>query len=231
VAVLAAAFFGLATGWVVAVPIAGIGAYALPQLLRATSGSVAIAKIEAIATWTEMLQGTLAAAAGLTEAIIATASISPGPIRAATSRLSAQMSSGRHPREALLAFADEVADPCADRVVCSLLLAMTSRAQQLGELLAALADSTREEVALRLRIETSRASVRSGVRTVLVFSVAFASGLALLARSYLAPFGTPRGQLVLVLVAALYGAGLVLIVRLARPPRPVRLLGSEVVEQ
>lgn len=84
---------------------------------------------------------------------------------------------------------------------------------------------------MRLRIETSRASVRSGVRTVLVFSVAFASGLALLAHSYLSPFGTTKGQVVLALVATLYGSGLTLMVWLARPPKPVRLLGPTVTER
>ena len=68
--------------------------------------------------------------------------------------------------------------------------------------LQALAESTREEVSLRLRVETSRASVRSGVRTVVVFSVAFAAGLAVFARSYLAPFGSATGQLVLLAVGA-----------------------------
>jgi hypothetical protein len=228
IACLAAAFFGLVTGWPVAVPIAGVAAYALPKLFALTSGVVAIGKIEAIATWTEMLQGTLAAAAGLGQAIIATSAISPLPIRSAATRLSAQLKVGINPREALLQFADEVADPCADRVVCALLLAVTSRAQQLGDLLTSLADSTREEVVLRLRIETSRASVRSGVRTVLVFSIAFASGLALFAHSYLSPFGTAAGQVVLAMVALLYGSGLTLMVWLARPPKPVRLLGSNV---
>ncbi len=228
---LAAAFFGLITGWPVAAPIAGIAAYALPGLFALTSGAIAIGKVEAIATWTEMLQGTLAAAAGLGQAIVATSAISPQPIRSAATRLSAQLSAGVHPRDALLQFADEVADPCADRVVCALLLAVTARAQQLGDLLTALADSTREEVALRLRIETSRASVRSGVRTVLVFSIAFACGLALLAHSYLSPFGTQTGQIVLAIVALLYGAGLTLMVWLARPPEPVRLLGSSVNRQ
>jgi tight adherence protein B len=225
------AFFGLVTGWPVAVPIAGVAAYALPRLFALTSGTVAIEKIEAIATWTEMLQGTLAAAAGLVQSIIATSAISPTPIRSAATRLSAQLNAGIHPREALLDFADDVADPCADRVVCALLLAVTSRAQQLGDLLASLADSTRDEVALRLRIETSRASVRSGVRTVLVFSIAFASGLALLAHSYLSPFGTATGQTVLAAVALLYGAGLTSMVWLARPPKPVRLLGSSVTQR
>lgn len=219
----------LATGWPVAGPIGALAAYGLPRLLRQTSGAVSIAKIEAVATWTEMLRGTLAASAGLSQAIIATASLSPDPIRPATEQLAAQIRAGVHPREALLQFADDVADPCADRVVCSLLLAFSSRAQRLGDLLHALADSTREEVGLRLRIETSRASVRSGVRTVVVFSVVFAAGLSLLARSYLAPFGSATGQLVLLLVGGLYAGGLTLMVALARPPVPVRLLGTEVV--
>ena len=97
-----------------------------------------------------------------------------------------------------------------------------------GSLLAALADSTRDEVALRLRIETSRASVRSGVRTVLVFSVAFAVGLAVLAHPYLSPFDSADGQIVLAVVGALYAAALTLMVYLARPPAPVRLLGRQV---
>ena len=92
-------------------------------------------------------------------------------------------------------------------MICALQLAVTSRAQRLGDLLAALADSTRDEVALRLRIETSRASVRSGVRTVLVFSVAFAGGLVVLAHAYLAPFDSGVGQVVLLVVGLLYALG------------------------
>jgi len=178
-----------------------------------------------------MLQGTLAASAGLGQAIVATAPLSPPPIRGATTRLSARLSAGMHPLDALLQFADELEDPCADRVICALQLAVASRAQRVGDLLAVLADSTRDEVALRLRVEVSRASVRSGVRTVMVFSLAFAAGLALLARSYLAPFGSTGGQLVLLVVGILYAAGFTLMVAMARPPSPVRLLGHQVVAQ
>ena len=220
-----------ATGWPVAGLIGALAAYGLPRLLRQTSGAESIATIEAIATWTEMLQGTLAASSGLGQAITATAELSPMPIRSATERLAAQIQAGIEPRVALLRFADDVGDPCADRVVCSLLLAFSSRAQRLGDLLSALAESTREEVGLRLRVETSRASVRSGVRTVVVFSVTFAAGLALLARSYLAPFDSATGQIVLMVVGGLYAAGLTLMVALARPPAAIRLLGKEVVER
>ncbi len=221
----------LVTGWPVSGPIAAVAAYGLPRLLRQMSAAGSIATLEGIATWTELLQGTLAASAGLGQAIVATAELSPAPIRVATRRLGAQIQAGVEPRTALLQFADDVGDPCADRVVCSLLLAFTERAQRLGELLGALAESTREEVALRLRVETSRASVRSGVRTVVVFSVLFAAALALFARSYLAPYGSPTGQVVLAAVGGLYAAGLTLLVTLARPPRTIRLLGTDVVEQ
>ena len=231
VALVAGVVCTVVTGWPVAGPIAGAAAYGLPRLLRSMSAATSIAKIEAVATWTELLQGTLAASAGLGQAIMATAELSPSPIRGATELLAAQIQAGVHPRDALVRFADDIADPCADRVVCALMLAFSSRAQRLGDLLSALAESTREEVSMRLRVETSRASVRSGVRTVVVFSVAFAAALSLLARAYLEPFHSTTGQCVLAVVGGLYAAGLVSMVALARPPEPIRLLGRNVVER
>ncbi len=219
---------GVATGWIVAVPIGVVAGLGLPALLGRTSGGQVIARIEAVAIWTEMLQSTLAASAGLSQAIVATADLAPLPIRPATRLLASRLEAGAQPRDALLSFAEDVADPCADRVVCALLLSYESRGQRLGDVLASLADSTRDEVALRLRIETSRASVRSSVRTVLIFSVSFAVGLAILAHSYLSPFGTAAGQLVLLVVALLYGVGLFAMVAIARPPAPIRLLGTGV---
>ena len=71
--------------------------------------------------WTEMLQGTLAASAGLSQAIMATAPLSPPTIRSATTRLSGRLSAGMASREVLLLFADELEDSSADRVVCALL--------------------------------------------------------------------------------------------------------------
>ena len=215
------------TRWPVAFPIGVAATLGLPSLFGQTSTALSVSKLEAIATWTEMLHGTLAASAGLNQAIMATAPMSPDPIRPATLALAGRLRAGMYSKDALVLFAEEVADPSTDRVACALILASSARAQHLGELLGALADSTREDVALRLRIETSRASPRSGIRTVIVFSVAFAGALALLAHSYLAPLGTPTGQVILVTIGALYAAGLTLMVRMAKPPAPVRLLTDE----
>ena len=145
----------------VAFPIGVVAALGLPSLFGQTSTALSVSKLEAIATWTEMLHSTLAASAGLNQAIIATAPMSPDPIRPATLALAGRLRAGMYSKDALVLFAQEVADPSTDRVVCALILASSARAQHLGDLLGALADSTREDVALRLRIETSRASPRA----------------------------------------------------------------------
>jgi hypothetical protein len=64
---------------------------------------------------------------------------------------------------------------------------------------------------------------------VLVFSLAFAAALTLMAHTYLEPFGSLQGQAVLLVVGGLYATGLTSMVALARPTPPVRLLGGDVV--
>ena len=185
-------------------------------------------RIEAVATWTELLRDTLAAAAGLSQAITATAELAPQAIRGPVLVLAERLASGISMEDALRSFAADLADPSADLVVCALLVAATARSQRLGDLLGALAQSCREEVAMRLRVEASRASSRSSVRTVILFSVSFAALLFVVARSYLLPFGTATGQIVLLVVGVCYVAGLTFMVRLVRPRRPAaRLLSAE----
>ena len=76
---------------------------------------------------------------------------------------------------------------------------------------------------MRLRVEASRASARSGVRTVIWFPSGFVLLLMIVAHSYLAPFGSATGQLVLAFVGASYGTGLALMVRFVQPTSSARL--------
>jgi len=55
-----------------------------------------------------------------------------------------------------------------------------------------------------------------------------AIGLAFIDRSFLAPYSTPVGQLVLALIAVLYGLGIWWLRRLAKFETPQRLLGDTV---
>jgi hypothetical protein len=84
-----------------------------------------------------------------------------------------------------------------------------------------LADTTREEVAVRLRVEASRASARTAVRTIAGFSLGLFALMALFARAYLSPYRTLTGQLVLALVGCIFGLGLWLMAVMVRP----RVLG------
>jgi tight adherence protein B len=219
------------TRWPVACILCGLAVAFAPTVMGRTSATRRTDRIEAVAVWTELLRDTLTASAGLGEAIVATAPVAPAPVRDQVVRLANRLASGVPMTEGLRAFATEVDDPSCDMVACALLLAATSRAQKLTELLSALSESIRDEVAMRLRVEASRASARSSVRSVIVFSLLFVAALMVVARSYLEPFGTPLGQVILLAVGGCYAAGIALMVRLVRPPATQRLLGAVATEE
>jgi len=153
----------------------------------------------------------------------------PIPIRDEAVTLANRIASGTAVDVALRSFSSELDDPSGDLVVCALLLAVRARTQKIVELLSALASSTREEVAMRLRVDASRAAARSAVRTITWFSLGFAGLLLVLARAYLAPYGTLQGQLVLSAVGVSYAAGVALMGRLVRPPAGGRLLEAATI--
>jgi Flp pilus assembly protein TadB len=215
---------GVITRWPVGGVIAVIATRMLPGVLRRTSPGASSRKADAVASWTELIRDALAASAGLAQAIVVTAPSAPVPIRVQVNSLATRLSNGVPMTIALRLFADDVDDPAVEFLVCALLLAATSRAQRLVDVLGALSESIREEVSMRIRVETSRASGRSSVRTVIIFSVAFACALVLVAHEYLTPFGTATGQMVLAIVGTFYAAGLGIMARLVRPPVTMRLL-------
>jgi len=225
-AVGVAALVFLFSRWPVAALLAGLGAWALPLMLADESGRREIQRVEAIATWTEMLRDTMAASAGLSQALIATAPLAPNVIRPHMEELASRVKAGEPLEVGLERLGRQLNDATGDLVVAALILSTRARASRLKELLGTLADHARDEVSMRLRIETSRASIRSGVRVVSVFSVGFALALLLLAHSYLSPFGTPVGQLVLAVVGCLYAGGLWLLRFMAKPPAELRILDA-----
>jgi Flp pilus assembly protein TadB len=215
----------LATKWPVgALLAAGLGWW-WPTLYGANAARrVAVARVEAVAAWTEMLRDTMAAAAGLEQAILSTVTVAPEQIRGELAKLAARLQTREPLGDALRAFADDLADPSADRVVVSLILASEQRAQRLGELLGALAAATREEVAMRLRVETQRARTRTSSRLIVVFTLVLAGALVLLDRAYLEPFDSALGQVVLVVVGLAFGSAFWWLHRMARLEAPERFL-------
>jgi tight adherence protein B len=219
------------TGWAVAGPLAVWAAWSLPLLLGPDRANTErTARIEAIAAWTEQLRDTLAAASGLEQSLQATAHLAPQPIRAQVADLAARLDAREPLPVALRHFADALADPLADLVVIALTTAADRQAGRLGDLLAALADTAREQAKMRLRTAAARARVRTSVRVVVATTLALAAGLALFDRSYLAPYNHTGGQLVLLCVAGLFATAFTYLGRLGRFPAPPRLLAGQPVD-
>ena len=198
----------LVTRWPVAAASAGALTWLWPQLVgTARDGRAQLARLEAIATWSESLRDTMAAAIGLEQAIIASVEAAPAAIAPQLQRLGGRLRSHIPVPQALAAFAEEFDDASVDLVVAALIMNSRLRGSGLVATLTALAITAREELDMRTRVEEGRKNLRRNARTIIVVTLAFAGGLMLLSREYLAPYGTVTGQMMLGLVVALFFAG------------------------
>jgi Flp pilus assembly protein TadB len=182
-----------------------------------------VGRIEAVAGWAEMLRDTMAGAAGLEQAIVATATVAPLTIRADVATLAVRLQSERL-APALRAFADEVADPTCDLVVAALVLAAEHQAQRLGELLGSLAQAARDQATMRLRVEASRARTRTSVKVIVGATGGLALALAVLNRGYLSPYDSGLGQMMLLLVGGLFATSFIWLSKMTTPSKPERFL-------
>ena len=98
------------------------------------------------------------------------------------------------------------------------------RGPGLRQLLGALADTARSELDMRQRVSASRAGTRRSAQIVVIFSIAIMLGLAIFNRSFVAPYSSVQGQLVLVVVVALFAIGMLWMRRLAGVRLPRRFL-------
>jgi Flp pilus assembly protein TadB len=224
---LLAAFVGalvwLITGWFAAGLLAICAAIVLPRTFGGQSARKAwIAKTEAIATWTEMLRDTMAAADGVEEAIAATVPLAPKPIREQVALLDARRRSERPLTEALAVFGQEVDHPSADLVVAALSMAAEGEGSDFVSVLSRLSTITRDEVKMRLRVEAGRAQVRTASRMIVGILIVAVLVLSVMSRGYLEPYGTVAGQMWLVLVGGVFALGVVLMEYMSRIELPER---------
>jgi Flp pilus assembly protein TadB len=213
------------TGWPAVAVLAAAGVWWLPRLLGPDRAGVAARKrTEAVATWVESLRDTLSAAAGLRQAIQATAPAAPGPIAGPVRTLAARLRDGHRLAEALRVFAAEVADPVADLAAAALIHAADNEARHLSQVLSGLADAARARAAAGLRVATSRAHAHTTVRIITATVLAATVGLILTDRPFLAPYHSAAGQVVLLVVGGVYAIGLWWLQKLATPVADTRVL-------
>lgn len=222
-ALLAGVVVGLVTHWPVAAAATLILGIALPSVMGSRrEREMRSARLSGVAAWAEMLRDTLTAGLGIETAIRASALAAPLAIRAEVELLAAELRGPDLLDEALRRFAGRVDNPTCDRVVAALLLPRGS--SSLSQRLLAIAAAARDDVDMRLRVDAEREGTRWTARLVVLITAAMALGLALLNRTYLQPYDSVPGQLVLAFVILLFAGGYAWLGRITGEPASPRLL-------
>jgi hypothetical protein len=222
--VLGVALTGWWTQWPALMISAAAAGWLTPSLLGLrTRRRRQLARSEAVASWAEMLRDLLVSNAGLHEAIGKSARVAPVAIRDEVKALYVRTQRGEL-ASALARFAEEMDDGVADTVVTALQIADQRAVSDLGGMLSAVATSTRETVAMQLRINAARARIYRTAQLIAGTVAFFIGALVLTNRDYLAPFGSASGQVALAVVAGLVAVAVWGMVVLSRPIRVPRLL-------
>jgi tight adherence protein B len=219
----------LLTGWFVAALLVPAVVVGLPILLSAPSAGSKIARVEALEEWTRSLSGVLTAGVGLEQALMATLRSTPDAIRPEVTHLVARLRARWGTEAALRAFADEVNDATGDLVAANLILGARRRGAGLASVLEALAESVAADVRARREIEADRAKPRATARYVTLITVGVLLVLGLTGQ-YIAPYGSPVGQVILVVLLSLYVATLVWMRTMATGKPLPRFIGAAVRE-
>ncbi len=204
----------LVTGWVLALVIVPVAFVGLPVLLSSSSAAQRIERLEAMEEWTRSLSGVLTVGVGLEQALVATLRSTPAAIAPEVTRLVARLRARWVTEDALRAFADELDDATGDLVAANLILGSRRRGAGLASVLEGLAESVAADVRARRQVEADRAKPRATARWVTLISVGVLVILAV-SGTYVEPYQSPLGQVILVALLSMYVATLVWMKRMA----------------
>lgn len=217
------------SGWFIAVLLGPLAAVGVPYLLAPAKG-VGIDRLDAMAEWTRSLSGVLTVGMGLEQALIATQRSAPAPIAVEVNRLVVRLRARWDTEAALRAFADDLDDATGDLIAAALILGARRRGAGLATVLDGLAQSVAAEVRVRRQIEADRAKPRATARWITMITLG-ALVVMLLNGEYIAPYGTPVGQLMLGVFLAAYAGALLWLRRAAAGRALPRFLGARVARE
>lgn len=185
-----------------------------------------LAKLEALAQWTESLRDLAQKGAGLESVIPKTTAAASDVIAAPLRHLSARLAVRVPLPQALSLFADEVDHASADLVVGALALASRQRKGRLTRVLTALSESLRAEMEQRTKVMRERNVVRREAA-----QVAGLSAVLVLVAGLFSPPGLPEStstaaQLLPIVLAIGFFFVFSRVRKLAEPAREPRFLSS-----
>lgn len=211
-----------ATSW----PVAAAGAFAAAAIYpsnraRAADQAAYVATTEAVASWIEQLRDAIVSGGGIETPLRRSAETGPEKLRPALRELAVALDT-HDTEDALQMLAHRVNHPLVDMLAVSYAVAVRESTRGLPDLLSALAESARDEVATYVEVDTSRKKIKSSTRMILSIQALIVGGAVLFGRDFLVAYETAAGQMVLAACAALVVGSQLWISRLSvvrRPPR------------
>ncbi|KUN57541.1 hypothetical protein AQJ46_46600 [Streptomyces canus] len=198
----AAMLVWLITGWLPSALLVAGTTFFLPWLLNPNkAANEQIERLDALAQWTKRLSDLVKTGTGIEDAIATSVRTAPKQIEREVADLAVRLQSRVEARDALTAFAQALGDPRADLVAAALLLRMKDRGPGLADVLSDLGDRTKDVVRRRRDVEADRAKHRTTTRWICAITVAVILGFSF-NKSYVAPYGTPIGMVVMVVLMA-----------------------------
>lgn len=220
----------LLTGWLLAVVVIPVAAIGLPVLLSSGDETEQIRRLEAMEEWIRGLSGVLTSGVGLEQALIATLRSTPDAIRPEVGRLVARLRARWSTEAALRAFADDLDDATGDLIAANLILGAKRRGPGLASVLEALAESVSADVRARRQVEADRAKPRTTARWVTIITIGVLAVLAFTG-TYVDPYKSPFGQLLLSVLLGAYAAVLIWMRRMAAGKPLPRFIGVAAREE
>lgn len=216
----------MATAWPVGMFYAGLGGFFLPTFASAKrKRRQAIDRVEAIATWTESLRDTMAASAGLQEALRTSARVAPEPIRSEVRDMALRLQHQSTPA-ALRQFAADMKHPLSDLVVASLVLSASRHGGSLQSVLLMTARAARDSAAMMRQVEAGRARIYSQARMAGWVTFSMITFLVLTQEQFIRPYDTFGGQLMLFIIGGVFFSSGVSVYRMSRPVEPRRVFAD-----
>jgi len=207
--------------------IVGAGVVLWPMVVGGGKAErAALAKLEALAQWTEALRDLAQKGSGLESVIprtVDTASdVLVGPLRLMSRRLSVKVPLP----EALSLFADEVDDASADTVVAALALSARQRRGRLSDVLGTLSEALRDELEQRTKVMRERNVIRREAAQVAVLTGVLVVGASLFAPPSLPVEGGSAAQVLPLVLAIAFVFVFSRVRKLAEPEPQPRFLSS-----
>ncbi len=227
IGVVVAVVVFVVTGWYsVALALGGVAMFWKQLFGGAREEKAAMERIEGLASWTESLRDSISTGNALAQVLPASVSAASPSLQPALLALVDRLHAREPIADALLGLADDLNDASADLTIAALALNAQAQGKNLKAVLTALARSARTELEVRLKIEAERRSVRRGTQIVLIVTAAVAVGMSVFNPSYVTPYNTAQGQLMLSIIVVIFGAGCAWMRRLASFKAPERFLVS-----